>query len=114
MCWLDGVIFSQCKHLSNHHYVHFKYLNTLYVNYTSRKLKLKKIVTKNLMQEWPNKQTTIIRNETWDSTRDSADLKRIKGIVQTILHTPKFDNLDKKYPFLEKLKSPKLTKYEIR
>ena len=40
-----GRILSQCRHISNHHHVHFKYL-ILFVNYTS--IKLKKITYKSL------------------------------------------------------------------
>ena len=33
-----GGTFSQYSHVSNHHDIHFKYLTTLFVNYTSIKL----------------------------------------------------------------------------
>jgi len=33
-----GGVLSQCKHISNHHIVHFKYLLILFVSYTSVKL----------------------------------------------------------------------------
>ena len=37
-------ILPQRAHISNHHNAHFKYLNILFVNYTSIKLKKKKSV----------------------------------------------------------------------
>lgn len=56
---------------------------------------------------------TNIRNEIDYQYRDPTDIKRKMNGWNKQFYTHTFDNIDKMHQFLEKLKLPQLTQYEV-
>lgn len=89
-----------------------EYIMREYINEEKRADSLKNNKIENTLARLKKKkktQFTNIRNETWNTTIDLVDIKRVIREYCKQVYTHKLDNLDKMDPFIEKHKLSKFT-----